>query len=127
MYEYISSDGIPIRVGKNAKENDTIPRDPKNWWLHVDGVPGSHVIVASVLDALPKETKTDAAVLAVHHSKAPPTKKTSIHLVRAEHVVPQKHAGQVSLVGNVTCLTIFMNKEVNRLERLLKKIIIYDK
>jgi len=121
MYEYVSFDGIPIRVGKNAKENDTMPRDPKNWWMHTADTPGAHVVIVSQLDTLPKETKTDAAVLAVYHSKAPPKKKTSIHLVRAEQVVPQKHAGQVILGGTVMHLTIFMNKEVNRLERLVKE------
>ena len=121
MYEYTSIDGLSIRVGKNAKENTTMPRDPKEWWAHVADAPGSHVIIGCEADQVPKETKTDAAVLAVHHSKAPSTKMTSVHLVRAEQVVPGKAAGQVTLVGAVIHLSVFMNKETHRLERLLKK------
>lgn len=121
MYEYTSLDGIPIRVGKNAKENDTMPREPKEWWVHVADAPGSHVIIGCEADLVPKETRTDAAVLAVYHSKSC-TKKTSVHLVRAEQVVPGKAAGQVTLEGAVIHLSVFMNKEKPRLERLLKKI-----
>jgi predicted ribosome quality control (RQC) complex YloA/Tae2 family protein len=121
MHEYISIDGIPIRVGKNARENDTMPREPKEWWLHVADSPGSHVIIGCDKDHVPKETRTDAAVLAVYHSKALPKKMTSVHLVRAEQVVPQKHAGQVILEGAVIYLSVFMNKENHRLERLLNK------
>ena len=122
MYEYLSIDGIPIRVGKNAKENDTMPREPKEWWVHVADSPGSHVIIGCDAERVPKETKTDAAVLAVYHSKAPSDKMTSVHLVRAEQVVPQKHAGQVILEGAVIHLSIFMNKEKCRLDRLLKSL-----
>ena len=122
MYEYISFDGIPINAGKNAKENITMSREPKEWWVHVADSPGSHVIIRCESDHVPKETRTDAAVLAIHHSKAPSKKMTSVHLVRAEQVVPQKHTGQVILEGAVIHLTIFMNKEKCRLDRLLKNI-----
>ena len=121
MYEYISLDGIPLRVGKNAKDNTTIPREPKEWWVHVADSPGSHVIIGCESDHISKDTKTDAAVLAIHHSKAPSKKKTVVHLVRAEQVIPHKHTGQVVLEGTVIHLTIFMNKENSRLDRLLKK------
>lgn len=123
MFEYISLEGIPIRVGKNAKENITMLREPKEWWVHVADSPGSHVIIGSETDYITKDTKTDAAVLAIHHSKSPHEKKTVVHLVRAEQVIPQKHTGQVVLEGTVIHLTVFMNKEKNRLDRLLNNII----
>jgi predicted ribosome quality control (RQC) complex YloA/Tae2 family protein len=71
MLEYTSHDGIKIQVGQNAKENDqlTMTSDPKHWWMHVSGCPGAHVVVCHEGDQLPKETKRDAAVLAVYHSK----------------------------------------------------------
>ena len=67
MYEYTSYDSISIKVGQNAKENDelTMTSDPKEWWMHVSGYPGSHVVICYDGETVPKETKRDAAVLAV--------------------------------------------------------------
>ena len=73
-------------------------------------------------EVVPKETKRDAAVLAVHHSKAPPQKMTKVDFVRVDQIykyVNTQH-GQVLVEGDVTKLTIFMNKEKPRLERLMK-------
>ena len=47
MYTYKSLDGIQIKVGQNAKENDdlTFSSYPNEWWMHIDGGPGSHVVI----------------------------------------------------------------------------------
>ena len=70
MKTHESFDGITIRVGTNAKENHELTHtsNAAYWWLHVKGWPGSHVVVSYDGDSLPKETKRDAAALAVHHS-----------------------------------------------------------
>ena len=125
MKTYESVDGIILRVGQNAKENDnlTINSDPKEWWMHVEGYPGSHVIISYDGDIVPKEMKKDAAVLAVHHSKAPPTKMTTVDFVRVEQISKYSNTshGLVTLEGEVMQLTIFMNKEKLRLDRLMGK------
>jgi predicted ribosome quality control (RQC) complex YloA/Tae2 family protein len=48
MKTYESLDGITIRVGTNAKENYELVESSHaaNWWLHVKGWPGSHVVVS---------------------------------------------------------------------------------
>ena len=124
MLEYTSHDGIKIQVGQNAKENDqlTMTSDPKHWWMHVSGCPGAHVVVCHEGDVVPKETKRDAAVLAVYHSKTPNTQMSPVDLARVDQI-PQyqtSNHGLVSLEGEVMQLTIFMNKEKLRLDRLLK-------
>ena len=124
MKTYISLDGITINVGENAKENDelTMTSDPREWWMHVSGYPGSHVVICYDGDTVPKETKRDAAVLAVHHSKAPLQKMTKVDFVRVDQIykyVNTQH-GQVLIEGDITELTVFMNKEKQRLERLFK-------
>ena len=124
MKTYISLDGITINVGENAKENDelTMTSNPREWWMHVSGHPGSHVVICYDGEIVPKETKRDAAVLAVHHSKAPNVKMTQVDLVRLDQVSKYTNTshGQVSIEGKLTTLVVFMNKEKPRLDRLLK-------
>ena len=125
MKTYTSLDGIQIKVGENAKENDslTLSSYPREWWMHVDGGPGSHVIICHEENTIPKETKRDAAVLAVHHSKAPKTKMTQVDLARVDQIskYQKSNHGLVTLEGEVMQLTVFMNKEKPRLDRLLIK------
>lgn len=125
MYTYKSLDGIQIKVGENAKENDdlTFSSYPNEWWMHIDGGPGSHVVICYEENTIPKETKRDAALLAVHHSKPSHMKMMRVNLVRTEQVLKHerlKNHGQVYLDGEVMQLTIFPNKEKERLDRLLK-------
>jgi len=122
MKIYESIDSITIRVGESAKENDelSMTSDPKHWWMHVSGCPGAHVVVCHQGDQLPKETKRDAAVLAVHHSQAPATKMSCVDVTKVEHVMWMRQAGKVKLTGEVMELTIFMRREKERLERVLK-------
>jgi hypothetical protein len=122
MLEYIASGNIPVRVGQSAKENDhlTTTSDPKHWWMHVSGYPGAHVVVCYEGEELPRDVKRDAAVLAIHHSKTPDSKISCVDLVRVENVSPLKHYGQVTLKGKVDQLTMFMRKEKERFESLLK-------
>src|SRR6056300_615658 len=122
MLEYTASGNIPIRVGQSAKENDCLTNtsDPKYWWMHASGYPGAHVVVCYEGEQLPKDVKRDAAVLAVHHSKTPDTKMSWVDLVRVENVSSLKQRGLVTLEGKVIQLTIFMRKERERLERILK-------
>jgi len=123
MKTYKSLDGIVIKVGENAKENDelTLSSYPKEWWMHTDGGPGSHVIICHEEDTIPSETKRDAAVLAVYHSKEAKSKIVRVNLVRVEQVIKDeriKNHGMVYLDGKVMQFTVFMNKEKDRLDRL---------
>jgi predicted ribosome quality control (RQC) complex YloA/Tae2 family protein len=125
MKTYTSLDGIQIKVGETAKENDdlTLSSYPREWWMHVDGGPGSHVVICHEDNTIPKETKRDAALLAVHHSKTSNVKIVRVNLVRVDQVIKDeriKNHGQVYLDGRVAQLNIFKNKEKDRLERLLK-------
>jgi predicted ribosome quality control (RQC) complex YloA/Tae2 family protein len=122
MYEYTASGNIPIRVGQNAKENDylTTTSDPKYWWMHASGYPGAHIVVCYEGEELPREVKRDAAVLAIHHSKTPESKMSWVDLVRVGNVSSLKQYGQVTLEGEVDQLNVFVRKEKERLERILK-------
>ena len=109
-------------MGQSAKENDQLTNmsDPKYWWMHASGYPGAHVVVCYEGEELPRDVKRDAAVLAIHHSKTPESKMSWVDLVRVENVSSLKQYGRVTLNGKVVQLTIFMRKENERLERILK-------
>ena len=125
MKTFTSHDAIKIYVGENAKENDELTESayPNEWWMHVSGHPGSHVVIGYEGDVIPKETKRDAAALAVHYSKVRGSsqKMTKVDLCRVRDLGHGRATGQVYVDGDVMQLTMFMNKEKNRLERLFTK------
>jgi predicted ribosome quality control (RQC) complex YloA/Tae2 family protein len=69
---FTSSDGLPIYVGRNARENDELTfglAKSDDLWLHARGTPGSHVVVRLEKGAdPPPETLRDAATLALLYS-----------------------------------------------------------
>jgi predicted ribosome quality control (RQC) complex YloA/Tae2 family protein len=113
---------VVVHIGQNAKENDILTQssNPKHWWMHASGYPGAHVVLQYEGDEVPREMKRDAAVLAIHHSKTLDTKMIWVDMTRVENVQTSKHYGRVTLTGKVDQLTIFMRKEKERLERILK-------
>ena len=86
-----SPDGMTVLVGKTARDNDVLSLKlaaPRDFWFHVAGESGSHVVVRNPdkLDALPRETKRVAAALAAGYSKARQGGKTAVHMARAGDV-----------------------------------------
>ena len=126
-HTHTSVDGIEIRVGRGASDNDQLScdfehRDPGDWWLHVAGSPGSHVIIRSQDDQVPfkfPETLKDAAILAAVNSKAG-TGRVPVTFTRARSVSkpPGAKPGLVRLSGEVGTVTIDIKLEKKRLERL---------
>lgn len=72
---FVTSDGWTVWVGRNNTENDLITHrlsQPHDFWFHVVGVPGSHVILRRpTRTAVPKpRTLEEAASIAAYFSKA---------------------------------------------------------
>jgi len=86
-----SPDGLIVLVGRTARDNDVLSLKlaaPRDYWFHVAGESGSHVVVRNPdkLDTLPRETKRFAASLAAGYSKARRGGKTAVHMARAGDV-----------------------------------------
>jgi predicted ribosome quality control (RQC) complex YloA/Tae2 family protein len=86
-----SPDGMIVLVGRTARDNDALSlklASPADFWFHVAGESGSHVLVRNPdrLDALPRETKRFAAALAAGYSKARRGGKVAVHMARAGDV-----------------------------------------
>ena len=91
---FISSDGLAIYVGRNARENDELTfglAKSDDLWLHARGTPGSHVVVR--LDKgsdPPPETIRDAATLALLYSDLKKSGKGDVIYTRRKWVKKAK-------------------------------------
>lgn len=91
---FISTDGLPIFVGRNARENDELTfglAKSDDLWLHARGTPGSHVIVRlSKGSDPPPETLRDAATLALLYSDLRKSGKGDVIYTRRKWVKKAK-------------------------------------
>ncbi len=74
VYEYTLPGGWTVWAGKSDADNDRLSikiANPDDWWFHVRGMPGSHVLLRSQpgLEA-GRSTIKEAAAIAAFHSKA---------------------------------------------------------
>ena len=74
MITYTLPRGSQVLVGRTDADNDYLSfrvARPEDWWFHVRGMPGSHVILQGPLGAdSDRETLQRAAAIAAYHSKA---------------------------------------------------------
>ena len=116
-----SVDGLPIYVGRNARENEALTFNmarSDDLWLHARGTPGSHVVVRLEKGANPlPETIKDAATLALQYSDLKKSGKGEVIYTKRKWV--RKVKGQSP--GTVTVTqekTIFVQLDRARLDRL---------
>jgi predicted ribosome quality control (RQC) complex YloA/Tae2 family protein len=118
---FISADGLPIFVGRNARENDELTfglAKSDDLWLHARGTPGSHVVVRleKGMDP-PIETLREAATLALLYSDLKKSGKGEVIYTRRKWV--KKAKGQAPGAVTVTQeKSVHVNLDKRRLERL---------
>ena len=86
-YRYRSADGIEIRVGKNAAQNDRLTLEARGdeVWMHAKDMPGSHVIIKAEGE-IPPETMKQAAMLAAWYSKGQRSSMVPVDFTRKKYV-----------------------------------------
>ncbi len=101
---FVAPDGTVVLVGRSAADNDILTfklASQKDFWLHVAGDSGSHVVVrnAEGRSRLPRETLRFAAALAAVHSKARNGGQVTVHVARVSEVKKPRGvpAGKVTL------------------------------
>ena len=98
-----SSDAFPILVGRNTEGNDFLTvhlARSQDWWLHVQGRSGSHVVIR-VPDRsgnVPRRTLIEAAQLAAYYSQARDDGKVAVDYTLRKYV----HKPRKSKPGLVT-------------------------
>lgn len=74
VWSYTLAGGHLVMAGKSDADNDRLSlkvAGPDDWWFHVRGMSGSHVILKAALDQAPdRAALKQAAAIAAYHSKA---------------------------------------------------------
>jgi len=118
---YQSEDGLEIWVGRSDEGNDMLTTRfarGKDLFFHLDGAPGSHVILRTQgREDPPPESVLDACELAIHFSKQKNATRADVHVVPIKNVKKPKGAkrGLVYVSGGKS---IHLRREASRLERL---------
>ncbi len=121
--EFECRDGHRILVARNARENERLTftiAHGNDYWLHVRGWPGPHVVVRQGPDGdVSSAALRDAAHLAVHFSKVRGTDYAEVVYTRCKNVRRLKGAssGQVSYAD---ASTMAVRPDRARLQRLLR-------
>ena len=96
VYEYTLPHGWIVLAGRTDEDNDQLSlrmADPNDWWFHVKGQPGSHVILKVPAGQEPdRATLKSAAAIAAYHSKARKAGVVPVSATRARYVTKPKGA-----------------------------------
>jgi predicted ribosome quality control (RQC) complex YloA/Tae2 family protein len=96
LLTYTLPGGWQVLVGRTDADNDVLSfrvARPDDWWFHVHGMPGSHVILQGPPGADPdRETLQRAAAIAAYHSKARHAGVVAVSGTRARDVTKPRGA-----------------------------------
>ena len=119
---YRASGDLEIWVGKNDEGNDHLTTRlarGKDLFFHLEGSPGSHVVLRTGgREDPPQESVLEACELAVQFSKQKNATRASVHMVPIKNVSKPKGAkpGLVYVHGG---RTVQLRRDPKRLERIL--------
>lgn len=90
LFRYELDGGWEVLAGKTEADNDRLSLKlarPDDWWFHVSGHPGSHVVLRVPDGRKPdRETLRSAAAIAAYHSKARKGGVVAVSATLARHV-----------------------------------------
>ena len=96
LLEYRLPGDWEVLVGRTDADNDYLSlrlARPNDWWFHVRGMPGSHVILQSRPSEEPdRQTLKRAAAIAAYHSKARQAGSVAVSCTRARYVTKPRGA-----------------------------------
>jgi predicted ribosome quality control (RQC) complex YloA/Tae2 family protein len=96
MFEYRLPGDYQVLAGRTDSDNDQLSLKlarPNDWWFHVRGMPGSHVVLRSKPGQEPdRETLKRAAAIAAWHSKAKAGGVVAVSGTQARFVTKPKGA-----------------------------------
>lgn len=106
-YEFVSSDGFKILVGRNNRQNDklTLKMAGKNdMWLHTKDIHGSHAVVFADGREITDTAIFEAARIAAYHSKAQNSSGVPVDYTLVKYVSKPKGSkpGMVIYLNNKT-------------------------
>jgi predicted ribosome quality control (RQC) complex YloA/Tae2 family protein len=102
-FEYRLPGGWTVLAGRTDADNETLSlrvAKPDDWWFHVRGLPGSHVVLCgNGGEEADRATVESAAAIAAYHSKARNAGVVPVSCTRARYVTKPRGAevGTVSI------------------------------
>lgn len=102
-FEYRLPGGWTVLAGRSDADNEVLSlrvAKPDDWWFHVRGLPGSHVLLRSEDgEEADRATREAAAAIAAYHSKARDAGVVAVSCTRARFVTKPRGAdvGTVSV------------------------------
>ena len=105
FWKYDLGGGWEAWAGKTAEDNDLLSlrvAAQEDFWFHICGMPGSHVILKAVSNDAgepTRELREKAAAIAAYHSKARNAGNVAVSCTKAKFVSKPKstHAGLVEI------------------------------
>lgn len=122
-HTFQSTSGMPILVGKNAKSNEWLTfhaAKGNDWWLHVQGYPGSHVIIKTRKNQpLDHETLQEGMQMALFYSQAKNQGEAEVCVTQKKYVsrLGSGKRGQVQISQHSTywvCLDLERCKRIRQ-------------
>ena len=96
LYQYRLPGDWTVLAGRTDPDNDALSitlAAPDDWWFHVRGVPGSHVVLRAKPGQDPdRETLRLAAAIAAYHSKARSAGVVPVACTQARYVTKPRGA-----------------------------------
>ena len=96
VVEYVLAAGWTALVGRTDADNDALSikvARPDDWWFHVRGMPGSHVVLQGPPGAeADRDLLKQAAAIAAWHSKARTGGLVAVSGTRARYVTKPRGA-----------------------------------
>ena len=90
LHEYTLPGGWTVLAGHSDRDNEVLSlkiAKPNDWWFHVRGMPGSHVVLVVPAGQEPdRETVKAAAAIAAWHCKKRDAKLVAVSGTRGRYV-----------------------------------------
>ncbi len=120
-FNYISSDGYHIYVGKNNYQNEELTfklADGSDWWFHAKTIAGSHVIVKSRGEELPDRTYEEAGRLAAYYSVARDQDKVEIDYTLKKNIKKPSNSKPGFVIYN-TNYSMISTTDISGIEQVI--------
>ena len=96
VHRYELPGGWEVLAGRTSRDNDLLSlklADPNDWWFHVRGLSGSHVVLRVPAGEDPdRETVKAAAAIAAWHCKKREARQVAVTATRARYVTKPRGA-----------------------------------
>ncbi len=122
VMQFTTRGGYRVLCGKNNVQNEYITHkvaDRNDWWFHVKGMPGSHVVMMCDGEEPPAEDFTDAAEIAAFYSKAT-GEHIAVDYIQVRHV-KKPPAAKPGLVIYHTNWTAYVTPDQEKIRQMRNK------